>query len=504
MKRFLRASLRQVSRAYRAVTRAKRLPLLHLSEEDFDTLAAQHEESVLRWDAALKSLLETAASRPEIFRAASLRDLPFEARDELRSSWCALLDFLQALDRVKHFHRHFPAVCPVRHPRRHARAFGLAFGAFASQFVNGLRLIRLTEKAPLVRRLLDEADPERGIPPGSFDLLKWNVLHVVDVGKLLAGDAYARPMAPLLRRRKRGPALLACIRRAVAEAKPVLKEDGARHFLDNGIAILKGKAFRTWFPIQKGIAAWMGEVRTRGDIERLIRPAQLQALARRLAPGDILVERRNWHLSNVGLPGFWPHAALHIGTPERLRESFDGEGLVERLRSRHPSKWARYLRRHKDGNPHAVIEAMGAGVLLNSFEQSAAADYVGVMRPLLPRSDIAVALERAFHYLGRPYDFDFDFLTDAELVCSELVYKCYQPGGNRKGIPFELERLAGRPVLSPNAMVAQFDRWRKQGDPPLEFVAFLDGMVRKGVALERAEPDFLLSHRRSKWDLEQY
>ncbi len=35
-----------------------------------------------------------------------------------------------------------------------------------------------------------------------------------------------------------------------------------------------------------------------------------------MEPGDIIVARQNWYLSNIGLPGFWPHAELYVGTPE--------------------------------------------------------------------------------------------------------------------------------------------------------------------------------------------
>ncbi len=112
-------------------------------------------------------------------------------------------------------------------------------------------------------------------------------------------------------------------------------------------------------------------------------------------------------------------------------------------------------------------------------------------------------MERAFGYLGRPYDFDFDFLTDAELVCSELVYKCYQPGPERRGVPFRLVLAAGRQVLPPNDMAAQFDAWRDGPDSPLEFVAFLDGREKKGDCVSRDETAFRASHRRPKWDFLQ-
>ena len=52
----------------------------------------------------------------------------------------------------------------------------------------------------------------------------------------------------------------------------------------------------------------------------LISPEQLEDIRAELRPGDILVERRNWYISNSLLPGFWPHTALYLGSYEELAE----------------------------------------------------------------------------------------------------------------------------------------------------------------------------------------
>ena len=91
------------------------------------------------------------------------------------------------------------------------------------------------------------------------------------------------------------------------------KKEGIKSIAKNAKDILKEDSFRAWFPIQKRVSEWMGDTKVRRT-PSLITEEDLDKMRKSLAPGDILLERRNWYLSNAGLPGFWPHAALYIGT----------------------------------------------------------------------------------------------------------------------------------------------------------------------------------------------
>jgi hypothetical protein len=54
--------------------------------------------------------------------------------------------------------------------------------------------------------------------------------------------------------------------------------------------------------------------------------------------------------------------------------------------------------------------------VFTTLEHAAGADHVAALRPRLPAVEKAAAVLRAFGYAGRPYDFDFDFRTDAALA----------------------------------------------------------------------------------------
>ena len=84
-----------------------------------------------------------------------------------------------------------------------------------------------------------------------------------------------------------------------------------------------------WLPIQAGVSEWMGDTKVYRVNQSLVSEGQIEALKTKLQPGDVLLERREWFLSNIGLPGFWPHAALYIGTAaERQAFLADAEVLI--------------------------------------------------------------------------------------------------------------------------------------------------------------------------------
>ncbi len=164
---------------------------------------------------------------------------------------------------------------------------------------------------------------------------------------------------------------------------------------------------------------------------------------------------------------------------------------------------AAFRRMGHDGFPHRIIEAVSEGVKFSSLEEGTLADYIGVMRPRLRKLDIARAIEEAFRFVGRPYDFNFDFLTDSSIVCSELIYKVYQAGPGKKSLTLGLREIAGRKAMPANDIVAKFDREFDQPGRELDFVYFLDGSEKEQAAVAKGADAFRTTHRRMKWDIAQ-
>jgi hypothetical protein len=138
-----------------------------------------------------------------------------------------------------------------------------------------------------------------------------------------------------------------------------------------------------------------------------------------------------------------------------------------------------------------------------SIEHSCAADYVAVLRPRFSVLDKARAIDRALGYWGRPYDFNFDFATDDQVVCSELVMKAYEGGADAPGLEVPYVELVGRRAVPPTELVRRF---RDQLDAPgqqLDFVYFLEGREAEHKAIVADAAALARSCDRPKWDIVQ-
>jgi len=149
-----------------------------------------------------------------------------------------------------------------------------------------------------------------------------------------------------------------------------------------------------------------------------------------LHPGDVLITRHERALTNLFLPGFWPHAALYIGSEDDRRH------MNVTLDEDRATRWS---------GDRRVLEALKDGVLFRPLEQTLAVDAVAVIRPQLDQADLARGLSRIAEHEGKLYNFDFDFFRSDRLVCTEVVYRAFDGLGP---IRIPLQDRSGRPTLS--------------------------------------------------------
>ncbi|AEI65425.1 YiiX/YebB-like N1pC/P60 family cysteine hydrolase [Corallococcus macrosporus] len=441
----------------------------------------------------------------------------------LLSTWAAFFDYFVSVEVIRQRYWDFVKVPAVTQPRKHAWGFLLTHGALTTELAHGLTYAELTLGRKQLEVLLDEPAPEYGLPARAFARFKDKAIHVSTSTQLLTGDGYKEQLRPLLVKAgaldaPRVPWLLQEMKHNSKVAKGLLTRRGATLFAKATVDLTKDTAQRAFFPVQRAVAEWMGDTRVRRVGQPLITREQALALLERMEPGDIMVARQNWYLSNIGLPGFWPHAELFLGTPSQLSAYFDEDPAVkawvatlpgapgsftQHLARSFPAKWAAYSGQDAHGDPLRILESISEGVSFTGLEHGLRVDYLGVMRPRLSRLEKARAIARAFTFQGRPYDFDFDFFSDRTLVCTELVWKAYAPAQDMTGLRIPLVSVAGRRTLPANELVRLFDAEFGREDRQLDFVAFLDGREAEGIAREADAAAFRYSYRRAKWDIAQ-
>jgi hypothetical protein len=495
-----------------------------LPDAEFVAQAKRDLSTVHLYADGLRRLQQTLGQNAGLLNRREKVPYTPEQKAMLLSTWGAFFSYFISIEAIRQRYQGFVKAAPTD-TLRHLWGFALTHLALTTELAHGLTFAHKFAGNPQLEVLLDEPNAEFGVPLHAFADLKKQAIHVSTATKLFAGDAYSKDALP--RMRKHGLMDVLELAWAVKEmqlsskvARDELKYRGVELFTRQAGDILKDSTLGAIFPVQKEVAEWMGDTRVRRIGQPLIKREQALALTAKMEPGDILVARQNWFLSNIGLPGFWPHAELYLGTPDALSAYFDGDAEVKQwvasqkpgaetftafLQAKWPEKYQQYAT-GKDllGNgPIRVIESISEGVSFTSIEHAMMVDYLGVMRPRLPKLEKARAIARAFAYQGRPYDFDFDFLSDAGLVCTELVWKSYAPSADVKGLALPLVEVAGRQTLPANEIIRRFDLELDSPNRQLDFVAFLDGRESNGDAVLSDVAAFRRSHTRLKWDVAQ-
>ena len=326
------------------------------------------------------------------------------------------------------------------------RAFGVAFCGAEIIVGTGQYLIRLARKRDIVWRKLDEAELHYGLKRKSFTRLYRQLTSVFKMRGFYEARYYFN---------ENQEAILAALESETL--KPVAKilihlqlrtasrDDHLKryrrfvHFSLRRRRLSTGH--KTMFMLFEATGSDIAElkiplVKQPGAAKR-VSAETLKRLKPQLQPGDVFITRHDDAMSNLFLPGFWPHGALYIGLPE--------------------ARSAMGVNDVSDGYKHYqddldVLEAKKDGVLLRALEETLHVDAFVVLRPKLSSAEIAKALNRGLTHAGKLYDFVFDFATSNRLVCTEVIYRAYHGVGP---IDFKLSTKAGRKCLSAEDLINQ-------------------------------------------------
>lgn len=319
----------------------------------------------------------------------------------------------------------------------------IAMSAAVTLFENNQAMRAAFEDNSLLRKKLNEGYPEFGIASGFYDssvVRSANMEYRKTMGdavryfsdnreaiKYQVGNSseairslYAHiAQSPMLQKFQEGNVLKEIVGLPVKAVGGVVKLSGY------GLGRMK-------FTTSRVMGNTMGLVRWRagklkGD------EAMMQAVQTHLQPGDILLEKTPFTLTDKSIPGHFGHAAIYVGTVDQLREM---EALELPMVKKHLDKIAA---------GHVVVEALRSGVHLDTLQDFMNVDDVAILRPKnLSIKERREAVNLALGNLGKKYDFNFDVNTTETIVCSELVYIIYPQ------VDFVTRRVLGSFAITPD------------------------------------------------------
>jgi hypothetical protein len=430
-----------------------------------------------------------------------------EDRQLLLMTWSSMLDYFAQLDYIKQANQAFYYNNGDEIISDDFTAFYLAF---LIQYRYALEFLDLIERNQALYQILNEEYIDGGLPPSSYKAFKLHFLDIIIATKFVALNLIDQETAP--------PRSAALDQKIVTARKYIQKMHGGRRItlsLANSIQRVRDAAFTLWFPMQRGVAKLITGRKVWRHGKDLLSLEDIQEIGQILQPGDIIFMRREWFLTNVGVPGFWTHSAFFIGTPERRKEMTGDEAtrnwvvsmgeesgnFESLLKKTYPDQYASSLFAADDGTPKQIIEVRAPGTIFASLVGSFTCDGLSAVRPRLSHRDKAVAIFNSFKFLGRGYDYNFDYLTDSSMVCSEVIVKSYERTDDYPGLKFEMFEMAGHMLISPNNIVQQYDEQKGTPDQQLDFVLFYDGIEKLGKAVRSTEAAFRETWKRPDWHI---
>jgi hypothetical protein len=449
------ASMAQITGAYR--TLRTRVVTQDLAEDQvaLRTLVARSKEERIGWHDALIAIQERLVRDKGVVRG----DIHLRLAQMKRS----FLDLRESLYPLAFKHVGILTREDLAYPPDlRLRAVGLSSLAAGTLYENAALFRKMADTIPVMKELLNQADPAQGIPKRLWDHVEHEYAYpehrqLFKAGLSILGSHQAEadqpdPFLDYVMTELGAMASVAQLRDEplVTRYARVLKHYESRS-LATGVSVLGQGKIQT----SKGFGNFVGAFEFRKG-KLYDQPQWIEFVKTRVQPGDILLEKTPFRVTDKFIPGHFGHVALYVGTEAQLKEL----GLLD-----HPAV-APYHARLREGR--TVVEALREGTQINTVEHFLNIDDIAILRPKpdhIPKGDILQAIMLAFTHIGKQYDFGFDTNTWDTIVCSELAFQTYV------NVRWPFGRTLGSYTISPDdvAIMAGLDQ-----SQPFQLVSFVN------------------------------
>ena len=338
----------------------------------------------------------------------------------------------------------------------------IAMAAAVTLFENSKEMHSNFDNNHLLRKKLNEGYPEFGLPKGFYDSSTMRSNNPEYRKAFVDAVHYFADNKPAIELQiSQSSDSIKSLYQHIAQSNILYQIKGSNIFKEiitlpvkavSETVDLSGQSLNTIkFTGSKVVGNTIGMVRWR-DGKLKNDPVMLQNMLAQLQPGDILLEKTPFTLTDKSIPGHFGHAAIYIGTAEQLRE----------MKALDLPIVQKNLAKITEGR--GVVEALRNGVQLNKLQDFMNVDDVAILRPKhLSLSDRLEAVKLALANLGKRYDFNFDVNTTDTIVCSELVYIAYPQ------VDFVTKNVLGSFAITPDDIAL---RAGTTDDDPLQLVLF--------------------------------
>lgn len=153
----------------------------------------------------------------------------------------------------------------------------------------------------------------------------------------------------------------------------------------------------TWYRLKRGFIDLVSNLNYNKAEVHAVTEEMAVKVQPRLKAGDILLRRTEGTSGNWFIPSWWKHAGVYVGDGQVVDATFHGI---------HKRSFKSFM---TEGDHVMIVRAKN----LSTEQRQSIANY-------------------AEHQIGKPYDFDFDFVDEARQSCTELANHAVKAGAGKE------------------------------------------------------------------------